>query len=133
MKEKLIIEIDDDKLKYGVFQINEKGEYKLLAKKISNNVGIKKGKIYDFNLSLKVINNDLHDIEANVKTVFNDVSIILNQVDLFCTNLSGFKKLNGSKVEKGDLDYILNEARNSIFHNQKYSSIIHLKHKFYFR
>ena len=126
MKEKLIIEIDDDKLKYGVFQINEKGEYKLLAKKISNNVGIKKGKIYDFNLSLKVINNDLHDIEADVKTVFNNVSIILNQVDLFCTNLSGFKKLNGSKVEKEDLDYILNEARNSIFHNQKYCSIIHI-------
>ena len=118
MKEKLIIEIGNDKLKYGVFQINEKGEYKLLAKKISNNVGIKKGKIYDFDLSLKVINNDLHDIEADVKTVFNDVSIILNQVDLFCTNLSGFKKLNGSKVEKEDLDYILNEARNSIFHNQ---------------
>ena len=126
MKEKLIIEIDNDKLKYGVFQINEKGEYKLLAKKISNNAGIKKGKICDFDLSLKVINNDLHNIEADVKTVFTDVSIILNQVDLFCTNLSGFKKLNGSKVEKEDLDYILNEARNSIFHNQKYSSIIHI-------
>ena len=55
MKEKLIIEIDNDKLKYAVFQINEKGEYKLLTKKISNNAGIKKGKILDFDLSLKVI------------------------------------------------------------------------------
>ena len=126
MKEKLIIEIDNDKLKYAVFQINEKGEYKLLTKKISNNAGIKKGKILDFDLSLKVINNDLHNIEADIKKVFNDVSIILNQVDLFCTNLSGFKKLNGSKVEKGDLDYILNDARNSIFQNQKNSSIVHI-------
>ncbi len=126
MKEKLIIEIDNDKLKYAVFQINEKGEYKLLDKKISYNAGIKKGKILDFDLSLKVINNDLHNIEADIKKVFNDVSIILNQVDLFCTNLSGFKKLNGSKVEKADLDYILNDARNSIFQNQKNSSIIHI-------
>ena len=126
MEEKLIIELDDNKIKYGVFGINENNQYQLLSKKISKNAGIKKGKILDFDLSLKVINNDLHNIEADIKKVFNDVSIILNQVDLFCTNLSGFKKLNGSKVEKADLDYILNDARNSIFQNQKNSSIIHI-------
>ena len=126
MEEKLIVEIDNSKIKYGVFQIDENREYKLLTKKVSLNAGLKKGKIQDFEQSLKIINNDLHDIERKVDKVFNNISIILNQIELFCTNLSGFKKLNGSKVEKRDLDYILNEARNSISNNQKNNSILHI-------
>tara|TARA_A100001011_G_C14256589_1_gene820348 strand:- start:217 stop:1395 length:1179 start_codon:yes stop_codon:yes gene_type:complete len=126
MEEKLIVEIDNNKIKYGVFQIDENHKYKLLIKKISQNAGIKKGKILDFEQSLKIINNDLHDIERKVDKVFDKISIILNQIELFCTNLSGFKKLNGSKVEKRDLDYILNESRNSISNNQKNNSILHI-------
>ena len=34
MEEKLIIELDDDKIKYGVFETNEESDYKLLTKKI---------------------------------------------------------------------------------------------------
>ncbi len=36
------------------------------------------------------------------------------------------KKLNGSKVEKRDLDYILNETKNYISRNQKKNSILHI-------
>ena len=48
MDEKLIIELDDNKIKYGVFGIDENNQYQLLSKKISENAGIKKGKILDF-------------------------------------------------------------------------------------
>ena len=51
---------------------------------------------------------------------------MVNQKEILCTNCSGFKKLNGSKVEKGDLDYILNETKSSIIENQKKNSIIHI-------
>ena len=34
--------------------------------------------------------------------------------------------MNGSKVEKRDLDYILNEAKNSISKNQRNNSILHI-------
>ena len=126
MDEKLIIELDDDKIKYAVFKINEELNYKLLTNKISTNAGIKKGKIFDLKNSTKIISNDLHEIEKNVNKVFKNISVVLNQKDVFCTNLCGFKKLNGSKVEKRDLDYILNEAKNSISNNQKNSSILHI-------
>ena len=99
MDEKLIIELDNDKIKYAVFKTNEKLDYKLLTNKISKNAGIKKGKILDFEYSSKIISNDLHEIEKNVNKVFKSISVVLNQKDVFCTNLCGFKKLNGSKVE----------------------------------
>ena len=38
MEEKLIIELDDNKIKYGVFGINENNQYQLLSKKISENL-----------------------------------------------------------------------------------------------
>ena len=126
MDEKLIIELDDNKIKYGVFGINENNQYQLLSKKISENAGIKKGKVLDFEYSTKVISKDLDEIEKEVNKVFKSISVVLNQKDVFCTNLCGFKKLNGSKVEKRDLDYILNEAKNSISNNQKNNSIIHI-------
>ncbi len=126
MDEKLIIELDNDKINYAVFKPNEDLDYKLLTNKTSKNAGIKKGKIHDFEHSKKIIINDLHEIEKNVNKVFKSISVVLNQKDVFCTNLCGFKKLNGSKVEKRDLDYILNEAKNSISKNQKNNSILHI-------
>ena len=126
MNEKLIIELDNDKIKYAVFKTNEESDYKLLTNKISKNAGIKKGKIIDFEYSTKIISDDLNEIEKSVNKVFKNISVILNQKDIFCTNLCGFKKLNGSKVEKRDLDYILNDAKNSIYSNQKNNSILHI-------
>ena len=126
MNEKLIIELDNDKIKYAVFKINDNRDYELLTNKISKNVRIKKGKIFDFEYSTKIINEDLYEIEKNVNKVFKSITVILNQKDVFCTNLCGFKKLNGSKVEKRDLDYILNEAKNSVSGNQKNNSILHI-------
>ena len=100
--------------------------YSILTKKLSHNAGIKKGKIINFDYTVKTINKDLQDIEQKAKIVFKNISVVLNQKDIFCTNLSGFKKLNGSKVEKRDLDYILNEAKSSISKNQEKNSILHL-------
>ena len=126
MEEKLIIEIDDDKIKYAVFQIDEKLDYELISKKISYNAGIKKGKISDFDYTAKIINDDLHGIEKEVDKVFNSISVILNQNDVFCTNLTGFKKLNGSQISNEDISYILNNIKKTIIENQPENSLVHL-------
>ena len=126
MEEKLIIEINNDQIKYAVFRADKNYNYSILTKKLSHSTGIKKGKIINFDYTVKTINKDLQDIEQKVKIVFKNISVVLNQKDIFCTNLSGFKKLNGSKVEKRDLDYIINEAKSSISKNQEKNSILHI-------
>ena len=83
MEEKLIIELDNDKIKYGVFETNEEADYKLLTKKISNNAGIEKGKILDLDQSAKTISADLHNIEKEVSKVFKSISVVLNQKMFF--------------------------------------------------
>ncbi len=125
-QEKLIAEIAEDKIQYVIYQQDEKLEYKILKKKISNNTGIKQGKILDFHYTADKINQDLKDLEKVSNKIFKNISIIVNEPEISCTNLSGFKKLNGSKVEKRDLDYLLNEGKSSILKNQEKNSILHI-------
>ena len=125
-QQKLIAEIGDNEIKYVVYEKNDKSEYKILKKKVSENTGIIKGKILDFNYTAEKINNDLKNLEKDHDKIFSNISILINEPEILCTNLSGFKRLNGSKVEKRDIDYILNEAKSSILKNQKKNSILHI-------
>tara|TARA_Y100000590_G_scaffold319029_1_gene361034 strand:- start:3071 stop:4267 length:1197 start_codon:yes stop_codon:yes gene_type:complete len=124
--EKLIVEINDSEIKYAVFQLDEKSDYEILRKKISKNLGIQKGKIIDISNASNIVGQDLEEIEKKLNKVFRNVSVVIDQEDILCTNLTGFKKLNGSKVEKRDLDYILNEGKSSIIKNQRGNSILHI-------
>ena len=122
----LIAEIADDNIRYIVVKFDENSDYKILSKKIFKNNGIKKGKILDFEYTAKKINEDIKDLEKESGNIFKNISLIINEPEISCTNLSGFKILNGSKVEKRDLEYILNEAQISISQNQENNSILHI-------
>ncbi len=122
----LIAEIADDNIRYIVVKFDENSDHKILSKKIFKNNGIKKGKILDFDLTAKKINEDIKNLEKESDNVFKNISLVINETEISCTNLSGFKILNGSKVEKRDLEYILNEAQISISQNQENNSILHI-------
>lgn len=125
-KEKFFAEIREQEIKYAVFQLEDDSNYKLLIKKSSKNDGVKKGTISDFNIASDKVAKDLKEIEKKLGKVFDSINLIINQREMFSTNLSTFKKLNGAKVEKRDLDYILNEGKISISKNNKKNSIIHI-------
>ena len=123
---KLFAEINDKKIKYGVFQLDDEKNYKLLFRKNSQNDGIQNGVVTDLNLATDIVSEDLNEIEKKVDTVFGDTNLIINQKEMFSTNLTSFKNLNGAKVEKRDLDYILNDAKNSIIRNEEKNTILHI-------
>ena len=104
----------------------EHSTFSIKKKKTSENIGIKQGKILDFHYTANKINQDLKSLEKESNKIFRNISIIVNEPEISCTNLLGFKKLNGSKVEKRDLDYILNEGKSSILKNQEKNSILHI-------
>ena len=107
-QDSLLAEIADDKIRYIIYKSNEKSTYQILSKKILKNSGIKKGKIIDFECTSKKINEDIKGLEKESDKIFKNISLVINEPEISCTNLSGYKKLNGSKVEKRDLEYILN-------------------------
>ena len=124
--DKLFAEIKDQEIRYAVFEQEENLDYNLLLKKNSKNNGIKNGTINDLELASETVLKDLKDIEKNVNKIFETVNLIINQREMSSTNLTSFKKLNGAKVEKRDLDYILNEGKISISKNDTNNSVIHI-------
>tara|TARA_B100000945_G_C20426910_1_gene621082 strand:- start:1712 stop:2908 length:1197 start_codon:yes stop_codon:yes gene_type:complete len=125
-KEKLFAEINDKEIRYAVFDSTGESECNLLLKKTSENKGIKHGLITDLNLATEGVSKDLKEIEKKLNKVFDNINIIINQREMSSTNMTSFKKLNGAKVEKRDLDYILNEGKISISKNEEKNSIIHI-------
>tara|TARA_S200000501_G_scaffold360183_1_gene386954 strand:+ start:5956 stop:7143 length:1188 start_codon:yes stop_codon:yes gene_type:complete len=130
-KDYLIAEISDDNIRYLIYKFDEKSNYKSLSRKISKNSGIKKGKIVDFDFSAKKINDDIKHLEKESNKTFKNISLVINEPEISSINLSGFKKLKGSKVDKRDLEYILNEAQISISQNNKQNSILHIINSYF--
>ena len=130
-KDYLIAEISDDNIRYLVYKFDEKSQYKILSKKIYKNNGIKRGKIVDFETSAKKINEDIKLIEKESNQTFKNISLVINEPEISSVNLSGFKKLKGSKVDKRDLEYILNEAQISIAQNNRKNSILHIINSYF--
>ena len=125
-KQKLFAEINNKKIRYAVFEFKDEKDYNLIIKKDSNNIGIKNGSVEDINLATDIVSKDLKEIEKKLDKVFDKINLIINQKEIISTNLTSFKNLNGAKVEKRDLDYILNEGKISISKNEKSNSILHI-------
>jgi cell division ATPase FtsA len=81
-EEKLIVEIGEGEIKYAVFEINNKNQYKILTKKTYVNQSNEKGKIVDIPQTAKIIGKGLEEIEKEVNKFFRLVSIIVNLQDL---------------------------------------------------
>ena len=73
MKEKLLAEINDDKINYAAFCIDEKNGYKILVEKTSKNLGINKGKIFNMKGASEIVSKDLRDIEKKLDKVFTNI------------------------------------------------------------
>ncbi len=125
-KEKLFAEIKDQEIQYGYFKLEEDLNYNLIIKKNSKNIGIKNGDIIDLKSASQIVANDLKEIEKKLDKVFDSINLIINQREMFATNVTSFKNLNGAKVEKRDFDYILNEGKISISKNEEKNSVLHI-------
>ncbi len=125
-KEKLFAEINNEGIRYAVFQFDSGLNYKLIVKKNSKNSGIKNGTVEDLNIAAKIVAKDIKEIEKKLDKIFDSINLIINQKEMSSTNVTSFKNLNGAKVEKRDLDYMLNEGKISISRNEEKNSILHI-------
>ena len=60
------------------------------------------------------------------QTFFSEINVIVNQTDVDCVNISGFKKLNGNQILSDDISYILNDVKSKLLETEKNKTIIHL-------
>ena len=125
-KPNLIIEINEKKFIFLAFKFNHELNSDFLEISDIKSEGVINGKIVDAKKSSEVIYNQIKIIEDKINYTFKDVSIVLDQNNTKCINVSGSKKLYGRQVQKDDISFVLNNLKKLILENNKDLSLIHL-------
>tara|TARA_A100000164_G_scaffold378327_1_gene419611 strand:+ start:464 stop:1660 length:1197 start_codon:yes stop_codon:yes gene_type:complete len=113
-------EIDEE----GNFKITYKLEFRL--KDTDNTKNLNSENIFD------EIKKNVYLIEQKIGHTFNEVVLILENFNPTFINLTGYKKLNGSRVLRENITYILNTLKSCVYEAETKKTVIHIfNSKFY--
>ncbi|MDC0426584.1 hypothetical protein OAM08_01170 [Pelagibacteraceae bacterium] len=122
----LIIDLNDSKIILFVISFNEKKDFKVLKKITLESEGIQNGRIVEIEIVSQLIQKNISIIEDEINYFFSNASVVINPNQTNCVNVSGYKKLNGSKISNEDIIYILNDIKKIILDSENNYSLVHL-------
>jgi cell division protein FtsA len=122
----LFIEINEKNFIFFIAQYNQDLDFKILETKVVESSGILKGQIVDIEHSSKIIKDNLNILEKKISHTFKNVTIINDEDNFRCINVSGYKKLAGSQISNENISFILNNLKKLIINNNPNYSLVHL-------
>ena len=121
-----IIELGNSYLKCLIFTIDQNNNSEILATSITPSEGIDNGVIVNLSKASNAIRLSISTAEQKVKISLKKINVILEQPDFLCTRFSKHKKIDGSKIHRHDIEFLLKEAKKQLILNDKNQSIIHI-------
>ena len=120
-----IIELGNLKIRCLIFKIiNNKAE--LLSSVINDSAGIHNDIIINLEKAAKAVRSCIANSEKKANISLKKINVVFEQPDFLCTKFSKNKKIDGSKIQKDDIDFLLKEAKKQLILNDKKQSIIHI-------
>ena len=123
---KLFIIINDEEIVFTVGNIDENGDYNLLEKLIVPSNGLNNNEISDLEKITNLFKKNIMQIEQKIRFTFKDLIIILDNFETSFTNLTGYKKLNGTQISKENITYILNSLKSVVEEFEENKKILHI-------
>ena len=105
---------------------DDQNSFELLEKLTLPIDGINQNRISDLEKITKLIKRNILLIEQKLSHTFKDIILILDNLEIFFLNLSGFKKLNGSQISKENITYILNSLKSYVESFEENKKILHI-------
>ena len=121
-----IIELGDINIKCVIFKINNNNDSEILSTSITNSEGIHNDVVVNLKKASDAIRSCISVAEKEAKISLKKINVIFEQPDFLCTKFSKNKKINGSKIHKDDIEFLLKEAKKELILNDKNQSIIHI-------
>ena len=120
-----IIELDDRNIKCVIFKINNNNT-EILSTAITSSEGIHNDVVINLVKATNAIRSCISTAEKKANISLKKIHVVFEQPDFLCTKFSKNKKINGSKIHKDDIEFLLKEAKKQLILNDKNQSIIHI-------
>ena len=120
-----IIELGNINLKCIIYKINN-NKAEILSTSITPSDGFHNDLVVSLSKATDAIRVCISSAEKKAKIPLKKINVIIEQPDFLCTKFSKHKKINGSKIHKDDIEFLLKEAKKQLVLNDKKHSIIHI-------
>ncbi len=120
-----IIELGNINIKCVIFKINDSGT-QVLSTSMVPSEGFHNDVVVNLSKASNAIRSCISNAEKEANLSLKKINVIFEQPDFLCTKLSKNKKIDGSKIHKDDIDFLLKEAKKQLILNDKKQSIIHI-------
>jgi len=121
-----IIELGNTHIRCIIFSIKDDNSYEILSTSVIDSEGVHNGAIINLAKATKVIRSCISIAEKKASVLLKKINVIIEQPEFLCTKFSKNKKINGSKIHKDDIEFLLKEAKKQVILNDKKHSIIHI-------
>ena len=119
-----IIELGNLNIKCLIFNIDNSNTVKILSSSKIQSEGIHNSVIINISKATKAIRSCIGIAEKKAEASLKRIHVVLEQPEFLCTKLSKQRKIDGSKIKKYDIDFLLKEAKKQVTHNDENQSII---------
>ena len=121
-----IIELGNINIKCLIFKIKDNNDSEILSTSMTSSEGIHNGIVVNLTKASKAIRSCISIAEKKAKILLKKINVVLEGPEFLSTKFTKHKKINGSKIHKDDIDFLLKEAKKQLILNDKKQSIIHI-------
>ena len=121
-----IIELGDVNLKCLIFKINKENNLEILSSVVTESDGIQNELVVNLKKASNAIRSIISKAEKIANISLKKINVVFEQPDFLCTNFSKHKKIDGSKIQRHDIEFLLREGKKQLTLNDKTQSIIHI-------
>ena len=121
-----IIELGNINIKCLIFKVKNDNKAEILSTSITHSEGIHNDVVINLTKASNVIRKCISIAEKKAKISLKKINVVFEQPDFLCTKFSKHKKIDGSKIHKDDIEFLLKESKKQLILNDKNQSIIHI-------
>ena len=121
-----IIELGSSTIKCIIFQSKSDNSSEILSTAIADSEGLHNGVLVNLAKATSSIRSCISNAETQSGTSIKKINVILEEPEFLCTKFSKHRKIDGSKIQKDDIEFLLKEAKKQVVLNDNKQSIIHI-------
>ena len=121
-----IIELGNINIKCIIFHVNGEHKSEILSSSITKSDGIHNGAVVNLAKASNAIRSCISVAEKKAGVSLKNINVVIEQPEFLCTKFSKHRKIDGLKIDKDDIEFLLKEAKKQVTLNDDKQSIIHI-------